>query len=188
MRCTFVPSYSNTAHLARCHRFVVGFAANVARMMRRFVALAGLMFACATRGAAAADRPLLVPIHTFVAAVNAGNRAQLISAFTGEGIIADEFAPFTFPAPNAARHWFDGFGADQQASGVSGAVISVRPPKFATVAGAHAYVVIPTIYTYRLHGKPAQETGSLAFTLLQRGSHWKIATMSWAKLTDTSVP
>jgi hypothetical protein len=132
--------------------------------------------------------PMLAPIATFVQAANTGDRTKLVGAFSSDSAIVDEFAPFRFPAPGAAGHWYDGFGADQQANGVTNAVIAVMPAKFLTVAGRQAYVVVPTVYTYRIHGKPAKETGSLAFTLVQRGPQWKIGTMSWAKIADTSQP
>jgi hypothetical protein len=135
-----------------------------------------------------ADRAVLAPIATFVRAANSGDRAQLIAAFAADSTIVDEFAPFRFPAPHAAAHWFDGFGADQTAGGVTDAVISSTPPKFVTVHGTHAYVVLPTVYTYKIHGKPAKETGALAFTLVEDGRQWQISTMAWAKQTDTSIP
>lgn len=128
------------------------------------------------------------PIRTYVGAANAGNREQLVSAFTFDSVIVDEFAPFRFAAPNAAAHWFDGFVADQKATGVSAAAIAFTRPKFVTVDGRRAYVVLPTVYTYKLRGKPAKETGSLAFTLVERGSRWKIASMAWAKISDTAGP
>jgi ketosteroid isomerase-like protein len=138
--------------------------------------------------AVAGDRSVLVPIHRFVRAANAGDRTALISAFSGDSVIVDEFAPFRFPAPRAAAHWYDGFAADQAANGVSGAVIAYAPPKFVTVSGMHAYVVLPTVYTYKIHGKPAKEAGSLAFALTRHDARWEISAMAWAKLTDTSQP
>jgi hypothetical protein len=132
--------------------------------------------------------PLMAPIQTFVHAANAGNRSALIAAFAPDGAIIDEFAPFRFPAPDAAAHWYDGFGADQQANGVTDAVITSSKPKFVTLSGMHAYVVLPTVYTYKIHGKPARESGSLAFALVERGTRWKIGAMAWAKLTDTTIP
>jgi hypothetical protein len=143
---------------------------------------------CANGVAAAAERSVLVPIETYVRAANAGNRPLLISAFTADSAIVDEFAPFRFSAPHAAAHWYDGFGADQSTNGVSDAIIAYTAPKFVTVAGSHAYVVLPTVYTYKIHGKPAKETGSLAFTLVERNATWKISAMAWAKLTDTGQP
>jgi ketosteroid isomerase-like protein len=149
-------------------------------------ALLGLLLVCGA--ASAAEHSVLVPIQTYVRAANAGDRALLISAFTSDSLIVDEFAPFRFPAPNAAAHWYDGFGADQLKSGVTDALISSTPPKFVTIEGTHAYVVLPTVYTYKIHGKPAKETGSLAFALVKRGSQWKISSMAWAKITDSSIP
>jgi hypothetical protein len=56
------------------------------------------------------------------------------------------------------------------------------------VTGSRANLVLPTVYTYTIHGKPAKETGSLAFALAEHKAQWKISAMSWAKLTDTSLP
>ena len=156
----------------------------------RFAACALAIFLMSATGlvAAAHNRSVLVPVMTFVRAANAGDRALLVAQFTAGSTIVDEFAPFDFSAPHAAAHWYDGFGADQSANGVTGAVIATAPPKFVTVAGTHAYVVLPTVYTYAIHGKPAKETGSLAFALTGRGARWKISAMTWAKLTDTSDP
>ncbi len=147
--------------------------------------IAGLSLAGA---ASAADQRVLVPIQTYVRAANAGHRAELISAFTADSTIVDEFAPYSFPAPHAAAHWYDGFGADQLAGGVSAAEIRYTAPKFVTVAGIRAYVVLPTVYTYKIHGRPARESGSLAFALRNVGGAWKISAMAWAKLSDTSIP
>ncbi len=154
----------------------------------RIAALTLLAILTSRFAADAADSGVIVPIATFVHAANAGDRARLISAFTADSAIVDEFAPFRFPAPDAAAHWYDGFGADQTANGVSDAHISYTAPKFVSVDGVHAYVVLPTVYTYKIHGKPAQETGSLAYTLVRRAANWKISAMAWAKRTDTSIP
>lgn len=136
----------------------------------------------------ASNIDVLLPIHTFVRAANAGDRALLISLFTPDSTIVDEFAPFCFAAPHAAAHWYDGSGPDQTAHGVTDARISFAAPRFVTVQGSAAYVVVPAIYAYKVHGKPAKEAGSAAFSLTRRSAKWKISAMAWAKLTDTSIP
>jgi ketosteroid isomerase-like protein len=153
------------------------------------VAIATLLALLAARSFAdAADIDVLLPIQTFVRAANAGDRAMLISIFTPDSMIIDEFAPFRFAAPQAAAHWYDGSGPDQTAHGVTDARISVAAPTFITVKGSHAYVVVPAIYAYKIHGKPATETGSVTYSLIRRNAKWKISAMAWAKLTDTSIP
>ncbi len=136
----------------------------------------------------AADSGVLIPIQTFIRASNAGDRAAVIAAFTSDSTIVDEFAPFRFSAPHAAAEWYDGSGPDQTAHGVTDAHSSIGAPKFVTVAGSRAYVVVPSVYAYKIHGKPAKETGLMACTLVRRGAKWKISSMAWAKLTDTSIP
>jgi ketosteroid isomerase-like protein len=153
------------------------------------VALVTLFAFLAARSLAdAAGSDVLLPIQTFARAANAGNRAVVISVFTPDSTIIDEFAPFRFGAPQAAAHWYDGSGPDQTAHGVTDARISFAAPKFITVQGAQAYVVVPAVYAYKIHGKPAKETGSVAYSLTRRGAKWKISAMAWAKLTDTSIP
>ena len=136
----------------------------------------------------AADGGVLVPIEAFVRASNAGDRAAVIAAFTTDSTIVDEYAPFLFSAPHAAAKWYDGSGPDQTSHGVTDAHSSIAAPKLVTVAGTRAYVVVPSVYAFKVHGKPAKETGLMACTLVRRGTQWKISSMAWAKLTDTSIP
>jgi hypothetical protein len=147
-----------------------------------------LAFLAARSPAPAAATDVLLPIQTFVRAANAGDRALLISVFTADSTIIDEFAPFHFGAPHAAAAWFDGSGPDQTAHDVTDARLSFGAPTFMTVHGADAYVVVPAVYAYKIHGKPAKETGSVAYSLARQNRLWKISAMAWAKLTDTSIP
>jgi hypothetical protein len=50
------------------------------------------------------------------------------------------------------------------------------------VNGSRAYVVVPATYTYKQHGKPVTEDGSVWTLVLQKsGADWKIAGWSWGQ-------
>ena len=40
-------------------------------------------------------------------------------------------------------------------------------------------MVIPTVYTYKEHGKPIQEEGQMTFVLHHGASGWKIRAWTW---------
>jgi len=154
---------------------------------------AALAFALIGPGAAVAatvpaEPVVLAPIAAFVKASNAGDRAGLIALFTPDAGVVDEFAPYRFPAPSAAAHWYDGFAADSAAKHEESGVIVAHPPSGFHVTGAHAWASIPLDYRYTRAGKAQLETGALVFTLREVAGTWKIASMSWAKLSDTAVP
>ena len=52
-------------------------------------------------------------------------------------------------------------------------------PMRTEVAGDLAYVVIPTVYSYKDHGKPTQEEGQMAFVLHRGSGGWKIRACTW---------
>lgn len=142
-------------------------------------------FVYAAPSVVAAQAPQLATIDAAIEASNAGNRAAFIATFTADAAIVDDFAPYRFVAPSAAAHWYDGFLADAAANHVTPGSIVTHKPKFFHKTAERAWLVVPTDYHYELNGKAELETGSLVFTLVKIGDAWKIATMSWAALTDS---
>jgi hypothetical protein len=169
-------------------RFVVAAAVAVALSVPAIAARADVPPPVPPPPVAGFAQPAVATIAKWVKAANAGDRAGVIALFTRDSSIADEFAPFRFPAPSAAAKWYDGFVADAKANDVTHAVIAMHPPKFINVVNGHAWVVTPLVYTYLLNGAPAKETGMLVFTESKVGAAWLITSMSWAKLTDSSAP
>jgi hypothetical protein len=163
-----------------------GRAMNVARWISLLAVAAALVV---PRAAHAADTaPLIAPVAKLVAASNAGDRATFVALFTPDSTIVDDFAPYRFSAPGAAGKWYDGFGADATASGITGGVITMQTPKYINVTGTHAWVVVPLTYTYKTKGVAGKETGLLVFTERKTGGRWLFTTMSWGRLTVSTPP
>ena len=51
-----------------------------------------------------------------------------------------------------------------------------------TVTGDRAYVVEPVVYTYKQHGKPVTESGSVwTLAMIKTGGAWRVSGWSWAQ-------
>ena len=60
--------------------------------------------------------------------------------------------------------------------------VAMHKPWHVTVAGDRAYVVVPVTLTFKLHGKPMVESGSVLTIPLQRvGANWRLKGWSWGQ-------
>ena len=156
--------------------------------MKRFFASLTLALVVALGAAPAwAANPAMAPINAAIAAMNAGDRAALVTEFTHDATIVDDFAPYYFTS-SAPGRWYDGFVKDAKANHVVPGTIVIHTPKFVHMTSTAAWIVVPTDYPYTHNGKSELETGSLVFTVTRAKGIWKITSMSWAALTDSMAP
>lgn len=111
---------------------------------------------------------------------NKGDSAAFFAAHTADSMIVDEFAPYRWTGTHAAESWAADYERDARARGITDGRVDYGQPIRATVAGSHAYVVLPTTYRFRQHGKPMREDGQMTFALAHLGEGWKIAEWTWA--------
>jgi hypothetical protein len=157
-----------------------GFSAKEKFMKHAIVALLALVLcAPAVVPAAAGDDPS-APVRQFIDGFNSGNVQSAFAAYaTGPITIVDEFAPHIWSGPNAAHDWADAYDKHAQATGVTdGKVTYGKPTRVEQVADA-AYVVIPTVYVYKEHGKPLKEDGQVTAVLNRESGAWKIRGWTW---------
>lgn len=159
------------------------------------LALAALLAAGASPAAAAqqsASGTLLAtvmkPIIAALNAANTGNFKLLHAQYAAGSAIVDEFAPFEWTGANAQDRWFADFGKAADELKMTDTKLVAGAPKYHYVAGTRAYVVVPLSVTAKIAGKPYTESGSLAFTLRQVGSAWKISGQAWAKGPEAFNP
>ena len=87
--------------------------------------------------------------------------------------------PHLWVGPNAAQAWAAGYDAHARATGVRGDHVDYSPPTQVEVTGGTAYIVIPTVCTYKPRGRSqVEETTLNAVTRLTTGG-WKIAGWTW---------
>ena len=131
--------------------------------------------------AAGADDALLAPIHQFIDGVNKGDMKAAAAAHVAAPAILDEVAPHNWQGEGAVDKWAASFGAEMQQDGITDAKLAIKKPSQLQHEGDAAYVVVPTIYSFKQKGKKAAENGYLTFALAQQGSDWKIASWTWTR-------
>jgi len=128
---------------------------------------------------AAAD--VTVPIHQFIDGFNNGDLKSANAAYaSGDIMIVDEFAPNRWCGPNAPLTWVADYEKHAQATGVSDGHVKYGSPTRTEVEGDAAYVVLPTTYLYKEHGKSMTEKGQMTFALQNQGGAWKISSWTWS--------
>jgi hypothetical protein len=143
------------------------------------VLLAGAAFATAACADTASD--VVAPIHQFIDGFNHGDTAAGFAAYdTGTISIVDEFAPHQWIGPNAAHDWADEYGRHSAANQITDGIVTYAAATRTEVEGDVAYVIVPTVYTYREHGRPIAEEGQMTFVLHHRAAGWKIAGWTWS--------
>jgi len=120
------------------------------------------------------------PIHQFIDGFNSGDVKSAYAAYaSGDVVIVDEFAPHRWMGPNAAQDWAADFDKATKAAGVTDATVKYGAPTRTVVGTDGAYVVIPTVYNYKEHGKAMTETGQMTFVLHSENGAWKISSWTW---------
>jgi len=143
--------------------------------------LAGVLCSPAVHAAAPAD--VTAPIRQFIDGFNNGDtKAALGALATGDITIVDEFAPHLWTGPNAAQQWVADYDSHAKATGVSDGNVQWSAPTRSEIEGDLAYVIVPTIYLYKEHGKAMAEEGHLIF-VLHAETGWKIRSWTWTGVT-----
>lgn len=140
-----------------------------------------LMCVLAVPVMAAAAGDVTVPIRQFIDGFNNGDVKSAYAAYaTGDIVIMDEFAPHRWVGPHAAQEWAADYDKHAQATGVSDGQVKYGPPIRTEIEGDVAYVIVPTTYLYKVHGKPMVEKGEMTFVLHTEAGAWKIGGWTWS--------
>jgi hypothetical protein len=129
---------------------------------------------------AANPQDVTVPIHQFIDGFNNGDVNSAYAAYaTGDILIVDEFSPHLWRGPDAARNWAADYDKHARATGVSDGSVKYGAPTRVEAGHDVAYVIVPTVYTYKEHGKPITEEGQMTFVLRAEQDAWKITAWTW---------
>jgi hypothetical protein len=125
-------------------------------------------------------------VHRMQETIDAANKdidpATLAANFAPSVVLVDDLAPFVFEgaASTALTAWLSAYAADSDKNHVTDFSMRLLKPRRVEVAQDRAYVILPAIYRFKQHDKPAQERGVITATLVKIDSKWLIATWSWA--------
>lgn len=149
--------------------------------MKRIV-LAGALLALVSGTAAYAsdEDDVTAAIHAFIAAINKGDMPAAAATHVAAPSIIDEFPPHHWEGATAFNDWLAAFGADSTARKVTDSKLTPHSAKRLTVEGDHAYVVMPTDYTFKQNGKSMAEYGTITYALDKTTAGWRIAAWSFS--------
>jgi hypothetical protein len=128
----------------------------------------------------AADQAVEAPIRTMIAAFNKGDAALAKSTHVSAPMILDEpTAPYAWSGPKAFDDWIAALGRSEKAAGKTGGVVTLGAATRTSVMGHHAYVVVPSTYTFQQAKRMMRETGTMTFGLVKGTKGWKIQAWTW---------
>src|SRR5579863_2864087 len=150
---------------------------------RKLVSLAfvigSLLVSARVPAAASPGSDAFATVSTFTDDFNKGNVKGALALCTPSAAVIDEFPPHTWTSCAA---WASALDAAAKAAGDTDQVVKLRTPWHTDVTGSVAYVVVPTDYTYKEHGKPMAEHGSVWTLVLKKtAAGWRITSWCWAK-------
>jgi ketosteroid isomerase-like protein len=130
---------------------------------------------------AASKDDVAAPIRQFIDGFNKGDTALANATYAkGDIAIMDEFAPHYWSGPHAAQDWAAAYGKHAQATGVTDGKVIYSAPTRTDIEGDLAYVIVPTEYLYKEHGKPMDEKGQITAVLHKEDGAWKIRAWTWS--------
>ena len=130
---------------------------------------------------AATGEDVVAPLRQFIDAFNKGDTAGAYATYAkGEITIVDEFAPHRWTGTHAAQDWATAYDKHAQVTGVSDGQVKYGAPTRIEREGEFAYVIMPTEYLYKEHGKAMDEKGQITAVLHKEGDAWKIQAWTWS--------
>lgn len=149
--------------------------------MGRVIFAGALLALVASSSAWASDQDdVTATVHSFIDAINRGDMTAAAATHVAAPSIIDEFAPHHWTGPTAFADWAADFGKDSTANKITGSKLVPHNAKRLTVEADHAYVVMPTDYTFRQGTKTMIEYGSITYALDKTTAGWRIAAWSYS--------
>lgn len=122
---------------------------------------------------------MMVPVERIARFIETLDASYLKKTFAGMNVtIIENFAPYVFTGPAAARRWQAGFRAHGR--GLSGLLHAFGQAQDFSVEGDRAYFSLPTKWTGRTDGRKFSEQGGWAFVLVRQGRQWRVQSYGWA--------
>ena len=141
-----------------------------------------LILLCAGAAFASEAAEVMKPVHQFIDGFNKGDAKTALAACADDAYIIDEFAPYEWHGAGACATWANDYEADAKKNSITDGVVTIGKPKHVDVSGDHAYVVVPTTYSFKQNGKPMKENNAtLTVTLQKSSSGWRITSWAWSK-------
>jgi ketosteroid isomerase-like protein len=148
--------------------------------MNKSAAIIGFLFLAGTPVAYAGDTGVEATIKQFATAFNKGDMKAAKALHVASPVIIDEVPPHLWTGTKAFDSWGADLGKSEAAEGKSDGQVTMGAPTREVISGDHAYVIVPTTYTFKQKGQTMRETAQMTLALdKDSGGAWKIASWTW---------
>ena len=119
-------------------------------------------------------------VEAFRTAMTAGDVEGLADIHVeGDVTIIDKVVPFIWKGPTALADWMLSMTLYFEERDIRDGSIIYRSPVAKLVDGDQAYVVVPTVWSYKSKDIPIRNAATITFALRRTAAGWKIASWSW---------
>jgi Domain of unknown function (DUF4440) len=127
------------------------------------------------------DPQVMAPINKFLETFNKGDMAgaAAVHAAQADVVIIDEVAPFLWRGPQAFQAWAADLDRDAKKRGLTDQHVSLGAATRVETDGAGAYVVVPSVYTFKQAGVAMREAAQMTFMLKKSAGAWLIHGWTW---------
>jgi SnoaL-like domain len=138
-----------------------------------------VMSAAAT--AQAPDAQLMAPIQKFIDSFNKGDAAGAAATHAAEADVAivDEVPPYLWRGPKAFQSWAADLESDAKKNGITDQMVTISAPTRTESSGDSAYVVVPSVYSFKDRGVAMREAAQMTFVLKKGAGGWLIHGWTW---------
>jgi ketosteroid isomerase-like protein len=128
-----------------------------------------------------ADPQVTAPITKFIDAFNKGDAAGAAATHAAEAdlVIIDEVPPYAWHGAKAFQSWAAALTSESKKNGITDEKVSISAPTRVEIEGTSAYVIVPSVYEFKLKGVAMKETAQMTFVLKKGASGWLIHGWTW---------
>ena len=136
------------------------------------------------------DPQLMAPITKFIDAFNKGDMAGAAATHAAEADLAitDEVPPFTWRGPQAFTAWAADLDRDAKKQGMTDPRVTIAAATRVELAGDSAYVIVPSVFSFKQAGVAMRESAQMTFTLKKGAGGWLIHGWTWTGPRPRKVP
>lgn len=129
---------------------------------------------------AAAETPLMAPIHQFIDSFDKGDEKNAAKAFApGSVSIIDEVPPHLWVGPHALQQWAKDLAAASGKDGLTDEAVTLGIAAREDINGDRGYVVVPAIFSFKQKGTAMREPAQMVYALKRSAGHWLIIGWTW---------
>jgi hypothetical protein len=134
--------------------------------------------------AAAAQTPdaqLMAPIQKFIDSFNKGDATGAAATHAAEADLAivDEVPPYLWRGSKAFQSWAADLESDAKKNGITDQMVTISAPTRTESSGDSAYVVVPSVYSFKERGVAMGEAAQMTFVLKKGAGGWLIHAWTW---------